>query len=212
MRIFGRVIFLMLVYETSRCARRMGDRLESEFNNLITATGALQSGHFELASGLHASRFFRCIKLLENPRQAEFLFDALANHISSPVDRVLGANEAGSILAFEVAKRLGVTVAIARQKNHRYHLIDGFTIAPEQKVLIVDDITTTGGTAKQLIAIVREAGADPVGVSLLATKGLFKVDLGVPTHVLMPLEGMDAVAPNECPLCQQGVPLTRGSM
>jgi orotate phosphoribosyltransferase len=187
----------------------MGDRLDTELTNLITATGALQSGHFELASGMHASRFFRCIKLLENPRQAEVVFDALADRVSAPVDCVLGANEAGSILAFEVAKRLGVRVAIARQTNYEYALIDGFALDPDQKVLIVDDITTTGGTAKQLIAIVHDAGASPVGVSVLATKGLFTVDLGCPTTVLLTLEGMDAIAPDACPLCQQGVPLTR---
>ncbi|MEO1523387.1 MAG: hypothetical protein AAFU78_21785 [Cyanobacteria bacterium J06633_2] len=186
----------------------MGDRLEARFNDLITATNALQHGHFELASGLHGSRFFRCIKLLENPRQAEFLFDALADQFATPIDRVLGANEAGSILAFEVAKRHGTTVAIARQTDHIYHLIDGFTIEPQQKVLVVDDITTTGGTAKQLLNIVRTAGAHPVGVSLIATKGLFNVDLGCPTKVLMTLEGMDAVSPNDCPLCHQKIPLT----
>ena len=175
----------------------MAEPLEDRFNQLIQSTGALQDGHFELASGLHGSRFFRCIKLLENPQ------------FSNPVDVVLGANEAGSILSFEVAKRLDANVAIARQKNHHYHLIDGFSVTPRQRVLIVDDITTTGGTAKQLIKIVRDAGADPVGVGLIATKGLFQVDLDCPVKVLITLDGMDAIAPDECPLCQQGIPLTQ---
>ncbi|MEM8807245.1 MAG: phosphoribosyltransferase family protein [Cyanobacteria bacterium P01_G01_bin.38] len=191
----------------------MAESLETRFQDLIERAGAMQIGHFQLASGLHSSRFFRCIKLLEDPLAADFLFDAMAEQLSEaltgPIDMVLGANEAGSILAFETAKRLKAKVAIARQTDHKYHLIDGFTLTPQQQVLIVDDITTTGGTAKQLIKIVQSAGATPIGVGLIATKGLFEVDLACPTQVLLTLEGMDAIAPENCPLCQQGLPLSR---
>ncbi|MEM9907361.1 MAG: orotate phosphoribosyltransferase [Cyanobacteria bacterium P01_D01_bin.44] len=186
----------------------MAESLETRFQDLIERTGALQIGHFILASGLHSRRFFRCIKLLEDPLAADFLFDAMAEQFSGPIDVVLGANEAGSILAFETAKRLKTTVAIARQTDHKYHLIDGFTLTPQQQVLIVDDITTTGGTAKQLIKIVQAAGAVPISVGLIATKGLFEVDLACPTKVLLTLTGMDAIAPENCPLCQQGIPLS----
>lgn len=183
--------------------------LETTLTQLIEQTGALQTGHFQLASGYHASRFFRCIKLLRYPEAADPIFEALAQRFRDrPIDCVLGANEAGSILAFEVAKRLGVEVAIARQKNHQYTLIDGFAFSPHQQVLIVDDITTTGGTAKQLIEIVKQAEAKAVGVGLIATKGLFEVDLGCPTEVIMTLQGMDAIAPESCPLCQQDIPLS----
>lgn len=185
----------------------MNSRLKSQFQSLIEATNALQTGHFQLASGLHSSRFFRCIKLFENPLTAEFIFDALAARFLGPIDFVLGANEAGSILAFEVAKRLNAKVAIARQTQHHYHLIDGFQLLPQSNVLIVDDITTTGGTAKQLMAIIQQAQAQPMGVGLIATKGLFEVEFPCPVEVLFTLTGMDAVPPQDCLLCQQGVPL-----
>ncbi|MEO1068551.1 MAG: hypothetical protein AAFW95_05445 [Cyanobacteria bacterium J06638_6] len=189
--------------------------LENQFQRLAEATNALQDGHFKLASGLHSQRFFRCIKLFQDPLETQFLFDALADRYNpsayGAINRVLGANEAGSILAFEVAKRLGVEVAIARQTNHQYHLIDGFEIHPQERVLVVDDITTTGGTAKQLLAIVRAAEGVSVGVGLLATKGLFEVDLGCPVEVLIALKGMDAVSPESCLMCQQGIPLTVGT-
>ena len=185
--------------------------LDTQFETLAEATGALQTGHFKLASGLHSRRFFRCIKLFQRPAEAQFLFDALAARFSRDIDSVLGANEAGSILAFEVAKRLGANVAIARQKNHEYRLIDGFAFHPHERVLIVDDVTTTGGTAKQLIEIVKTAQAEPVGVGLIATKGLFQVDLSCPVEVLISLQNMDAIAPDACPLCLQGVPLTVGT-
>lgn len=190
--------------------------LEARFQQLCEDTGAIQTGHFKLASGLHSSRFFRCIKLFQNPTEMSFLFDAFAQRMGTGmdanIDYVLGANEAGSILAFEVAKRLQAKVAIARQANHdskhRYRLIDGFSFQSQASVLVVDDITTTGGTAKQLIEIVREAKAEPVGVGLIATKGLFNVDLSSPVEVLITLKGMDAISPSDCPLCQQGIPLT----
>lgn len=185
--------------------------LDTQFQSLAKTTGAMQAGHFKLASGLHSRRFFRCIKLFQRPVEAEFLFEALAARFGCDIDSVLGANEAGSILAFEVAKRLGKKVAIARQKNHDYHLIDGFAFHPHERVLIVDDVTTTGGTAKKLIEIVKAAQAEPVGVGLIATKGLFQVDLSCPVEVLISLQNMDAIAPEACPLCQQGIPLTVGT-
>jgi orotate phosphoribosyltransferase len=182
--------------------------LQPALLELIEKTGALQTGHFQLASGFHASRFFRCIKLLRYPQAADIIFDELAARFAhEKIDFVLGANEAGSILAFEVAKRLNAEVAIARQKADRYQLIAGFAFNEGDRVFVVDDITTTGGTAKQLLSIIRTAGAEPVGVGLIATKGLFEVDLGYPTEVLITLEGMDAIAPEACPLCQQGLPL-----
>jgi orotate phosphoribosyltransferase len=189
----------------------MPSPLENQFQALAEATGALQTGHFKLASGFHSRRFFRCIKLFQKPAEAGFLFDALAERFDNSIDSVLGANEAGSILAFEVAKRLGADVAIARQSDHQYHLIKGFTFHPHERVLIVDDVTTTGGTAKQLIQIVKAAQANPVGVGLIATKGLFQVDLSCPVEILIPLQNMDAISPDDCPLCQQGIPLTVGT-
>lgn len=183
--------------------------LEPLLSQLIEKTGALQSGHFQLASGFHASRFFRCIKLLRYPQAAQMLFDALAERFTTaqPIKFVLGANEAGSILAFEVAKRLNAEVAIARQTAGQYRLIEGFEFGVGDRVLVVDDITTTGGTAKQLLQIIRAAHAEPIGVGLIATKGLFNVDLGCPAEVLITLAGMDAIAPENCSLCQQKIPL-----
>lgn len=191
--------------------------IEQALTQLIEKTEALQIGHFKLASGLHANRFFRCIKLLRYPQAAQVIFEALATRFAAQkIDFVLGANEAGSILGFEVAKCLNAEVAIARsssdvnahQKSGEYALIEGFSFQPGDRVLVVDDITTTGGTAKQLLEIVSLANAERVGVGLVATKGLFNVDLSCPTEVLITLEGMDAIPPESCPLCQQGVPLT----
>lgn len=181
---------------------------EHAITQLIEKTETLQTGHFQLASGLHATRFFRCIKLLRYPQAAEIIFAELARRFANEkIDYVLGANEAGSILAFEVAKQLGVEVAIAREKSG-YTLIEGFTFPVGARVLVVDDITTTGGTAKQLLAIVHQADATPVGVGLVATKGLFKVNLSCRTEVLISLQGMDAISPENCALCQQQIPLT----
>lgn len=175
----------------------------------VERSGALQTGHFRLASGLHASRFFRCIKLFEDPQAAAVVFTALADRFrDQAIDRVLGANEAGSILAFEVAQRVQAQIAIAREGEAGYRLIEGFELRAGSQILVVDDITTTGGTVKQLVQIVRSSGAVPVGVGLVATKGLFEVDLGCRTEVLLPLQGMDAVEPEHCPLCQQGISLS----
>lgn len=181
----------------------------NSLQQFVQSSGAIQTGHFKLASGLHASRFFRCIQLFRDPKAAQVLFNALADRFTTrPIHYVLGANEAGSILAFEIAKRVDAEVAIARQKEEQYRLMTGFSLQPGDRVLIVDDITTTGGTAKQLLEIVRTAKADAIGVGVIATKGLFNIDLGCPTEVLITLENMDAIPPEACPLCQQGIPLS----
>lgn len=183
--------------------------LEAAIAHLIETTGALQTGHFKLASGFHASRYFRCVKLLRHPQFAEVVFDALAQRFADEtVDYVLGANEAGSILAFEVAKRLDAEIAIARQKVGQYRLIEGFGFGPSDQVLVVDDITSTGNTATQLIEIVQDCSAEAIGVGLIATKGMLTIDFNCRTEVLITLEDMGAVAPEECPLCHQGVPLS----
>ncbi len=177
--------------------------------DLIEQSRAIQTGHFQLASGRHARRFFRCIRLFQEPAMTDLIFAELASRFANDaIDYVLGANEAGSILAFEVAKRLSARILIARELDGSYQLIEGFTVSTKSQVLIVDDVTTTGGTIKQLLAIVDQAEAQVVGVGIIATKGLVELAFGCRTEVLTQLTGLDATDPSECQLCQQGVPFT----
>ncbi len=175
---------------------------------LLETSGAIRQGHFVLDSGLHSTRYFQAVDLLADRAATEALFDAVAQSwLDRGVLAVLGANEAGSVMAWSVAKRLGAEPRFARKSTDGYRLFGGAGI-PDGPVLVVDDITTTGGTAKHLLDVVRSNGGTPIGVALLATKGLFHVDLGVETEVLVTLEGMDAYQPDDCPGCKAGEPVS----
>jgi orotate phosphoribosyltransferase len=123
------------------------------------------------------------------------------------VGAVLGANLGGTLIAASVAEELSCRAVIAAQSAGAYRLIDGFSVEGE-RVLVVDDITTTGQTAHDLIKLVRASGGVVAGVGLLATKGLVDLTLGVETEVLVAIPNMDAVEPADCQACREGRPTT----
>lgn len=177
-------------------------------DRLLESSGAIRQGHFVLDSGLHATRYFQAADLLADTDVAGALFDAVAERWTHrDIDAVLGANEAGSVMAWAIAIRLETEPRFARKSSQGYSLVGGAGM-PRGTVLVVDDVTTTGGTAHHLIQVIRRNGGTPVGVALLATKALFDVDLGVETDVLVTLAGMDAHSPERCPGCAAGEPLT----
>ena len=176
--------------------------------SILESSGAIRHGHFVLDSGLHSTRYFQAVDLLADTSVADLLFDAVAERWADrKVNVVLGANEAGSVMAWSIANRLGAEPRFARKSTNGYTLFGGAGI-PEGPVLVVDDITTTGGTARLLLDVVRSNGGTPIGVALLATKGLFVVELGVETDVLVTLDGMDAYDPAECPGCEAVEPVS----
>jgi len=176
--------------------------------SLLESSGAIRHGHFVLDSGLHSTRYFQAVDLLARTSVADVLFDAVAERWAGrEVNVVLGANEAGSVMAWSIAHRLGAEPRFARKSADGYTLVGGAGI-PEGPALVVDDITTTGGTARHLLEVVRSNGATPIGVALLATKGLFDVELGVETEVLVALDGMDAYDTADCPGCRAGEPVS----
>ncbi len=169
---------------------------------------SVRSGHFALDSGRHASRFFQATDFLRgDPEVVEAALQALAAPwTDAHVDAVLGANAAGSVLAYETSRRLGATPLFARREAGGYRLL-GSDPRPGARVLVVDDVTTTGGTARQLLDAAAVAGTEPIGLGLLATKGVLELDLSIPVHVVSVLTGMDSVEPEHCPQCADAVPL-----
>lgn len=180
---------------------------QAQFEELIERSGAVLTGHFELASGKHARRYFSAARLLRRPEVAEELARELAEVCrSSAPEMVLGANEAGSVLAAGVARELGLPLVLAGRRGGEYRLLGVEELEPGVRVLVVDDVTTTGGTAEILLGLAARAGAQPAGLGLVATKGMVELDLGVPVIVLGTLRGMDAVPSAECPACADGLP------
>jgi orotate phosphoribosyltransferase len=179
---------------------------------LLESCGAYQEGHFELRSGRHSGRYVEKFRLLERPEIASQLCLALADawrHVT--VERVAGPALGGVIIAYEVARLLGVPCAFAERSGEILEFRRGFTFRPGERVLVVEDVVTTGGSARQVVEAAHRAGADPVGIAVLVNRSGQPLDLGVPAISLLDLD-IPSHLPEECPLCRRGLPLqTPGS-
>ena len=172
--------------------------------------GALLEGHFLLSSGLHSPKYLQCALVLQDPARAERLCSRLARAFADErVETVVGPAMGGILVAYELARALGARAIFAEREEGRMRLRRGFRIEPGQRVLLAEDVVTTGGSLREVLALVREAGAEVVGVAALVDRTSGRdpgfgmpltalVQLDVPTHV-----------PEECPLCREGVPVVK---
>lgn len=174
---------------------------------LFQEAGALLSGHFRLSSGMHSGQYLEKFRLMENPRLLEPMCAELAARFAREnIQIVLGPTTAGIILAYNVARHLGVEARYAEREEGERRLRRGQALAPGTRVLVVDDILTTGGAVRECIAVVQQYGAVLAGVGVLGDRSGGTVDFGARLEALLTLK-IDAYPPEECPLCKQGVPL-----
>jgi orotate phosphoribosyltransferase len=174
---------------------------------LLELCGAYQEGHFELRSGRHSGGYVEKFRLLEQPEVAQELCCALAEafrHVA--VERVAGPALGGVIIAYEVARVLGVPCAFAERVEDRLEFRRGFQFRPGEKVLVVEDIVTTGGSARLVIEAVRRSGAEPVGAAVLINRSGKALDMDVPTVSLLDLD-LISYLPEDCPFCRQKIAL-----
>lgn len=167
--------------------------------------GALLEGHFLLSSGRHSDRFIQKFRILEDPAIVEPVARAIANAFREVRPTVvLSAAVGGIVLGYEVARALRVKAIFVEKEDGRPVLRRGFRLIPDDRALIAEDVITTGGSVREVMQIVREAGAAVAGVGAIVRRG--DVDFGVPTVALleMPIESFDA---NECPQCRLGAPI-----
>ena len=176
---------------------------------LLRSSGALLEGHFLLTSGRHSDRYIEKFRLLEQPAMLDAVAAALAEGISPhDVDVILGAAVGGILLAGAVARQLGRRIIFTERVDGAMTLRRGFQLAPGERVLIVDDIVSTGGSLGELLAVVRAAGATVHSVACMVDRTNDGMDVEVPKRVLLRLP-LGSWAPGECPLCRNGIPLDR---
>jgi orotate phosphoribosyltransferase len=172
----------------------------------LGARGALLEGHFRLSSGRHSDRFVQKFRILEDPAIVEPLAERLAEEIRAYAPTVVvSAAVGGIVLGYEMGRRLGTKAIFVEKEGGVARLRRDFKVSPADRVLVVEDVITTGGSVNEVIEVVRAAGAEVVAVGALVRRA--PVDFGVPTHVLLdlPIASWD---PAECPLCADGRPLT----
>jgi len=184
----------------------------AEVEAIFRSAGALRDGHFVLASGKHSARYLEKFQVLQWPRQTERLCAAIVE-AARPYDprTVAGPTTGGIILAHEVARQTGIRAVYAERGERAGTgrvFRRGFQLAPGERVLVVDDIMTTGGSVQETIDAVRASGATVVAAAVLVDRSGGAAALGVPLIALWSLD-IPTYAPAACPLCAKGEPLTK---
>lgn len=175
-----------------------------EAENIFTTTGALLEGHFLLTSGRHSNRYMQCAKVLQYPEYTEILARQLADEFRNDnIDVVVGPAMGGIIVSYEVARQLGVKSIFCEREGGVMALRRGFTISPGQRILVVEDVVTTGGSVKEVIEVVKNLRGEIAGVAVLVDRSGGQVDFGVKTKAVLILD-ITSYEPEDCPLCREG--------
>ena len=169
----------------------------------LVRANALLKDHFQLTSGLHSDRYIQCALLLAQPKEAEAACAALADKLADTRPQlVIGPALGGVIVAHEVARRLGTPSFFAERKDGPMSLRRGFAVQPGVRVVVVEDVVTTGGSVMEVAELVKAAGAEVVGLGSLVCRAR-KSPFTLRYEALLNLP-IDSWEPAECPLCKQG--------
>ena len=177
--------------------------------DLFRQCGALLEGHFQLSSGLHTAGYLQCALVLQHPTHAETLGAALSARVADhDAAAVLSPALGGLIIGHEVARAAGVRALFAERRDGALTLRRGFSLDPGERVLIVEDVVTTGGSTRETMAVAQEAGAEVIGAAAVINRGGPDAGFDVPFAALAEVS-WPTYDPAECPLCADGTPLTK---
>lgn len=182
--------------------------MSEEVLRIFREAGAILDGHFQLTSGRHSGTYLEKFRVLQYPHYTERLCRLIADRFRRlAITLVVGPTTGGIILSYETARQLGVRGIFAEHRGEGRGFQRGFVIEPGERTLIVDDILTTGGSIRDTIDAVRQAGAEPVAVAVLIDRTAGRTDFGLPFFACAEL-AITSYEPTDCPLCAEGRPLT----
>jgi orotate phosphoribosyltransferase len=184
-----------------------------DVQHLFEQAGAYLSGHFLLTSGLHSPNYLQCALVLQDPERAERLGQALASLLEETSgerpDLVISPALGGVIIGHEVARALGVPFLFTERDAERVMTLRrGFTLQPGQKVFVVEDVITTGGSTREVIETARNSGAVVLAAGSIVDRSAGAADVGVPRVSLWQLI-VESYPPEVCPFCDTGVPVVK---
>jgi orotate phosphoribosyltransferase len=183
--------------------------LSNNIEEIFQKSGALLKGHFLLTSGLHSPVYWEKFRVLQFPNYTEQLCQMIANHFrKQEIQVVAGPTTGGIILAFEVAKQLGIRGIFAEKEGEERTFRRGFNIDPGERVLIVDDILTTGSSIREVIGAVNKLGGKIIGIGVLVDRSEQATDFGVPLFSCHRAV-TTTYKPEDCPLCAAKIPLVK---
>jgi orotate phosphoribosyltransferase len=172
--------------------------------DIFRETKALLEGHFQLTSGLHSAQYFQCARVLQFPKYLHLLSGEIARHFEySEVEVVISPAIGGIVVGTEVGRMLGVRTIFAERKDGKMELRRGFELHPGERVLVVEDVVTTGGSTKEVIDLVNNAKGTLVGAGCIVDRSNGKVEFHTKQFAVLPMEVITH-QPQECPLCKSG--------
>lgn len=176
---------------------------------IFSRCGALQEGHFQLSSGLHSSGYLQCAQVLQHPRHAEVFGEALAQRVQgwSP-GLVMSPALGGLIIGHEVARALNVRAIFAERHDGQLTLRRGFSFLEGERVVIIEDVVTTGKSTQETINLARHNGAVVVGAAAIIDRSGGNIDLGLEFEALASVQ-WPTHEPTNCPLCLDGMVITK---
>jgi orotate phosphoribosyltransferase len=183
---------------------------DKEVLEIFLKTDALLNGHFLLTSGRHSNQYFQCAKILQYPEYTSQVCSILSEFFKSyEIDTVIAPAMGGIIVGYEVARQLGKKSIFTERENNIMTLRRGFSISEKEKVLVCEDVVTTGGSVFEVIEIVKKSGGEVVGVASIVDRSNGKVDFGYPFKSSLKLDVV-SFTPEECTLCKENkLPLVK---
>jgi orotate phosphoribosyltransferase len=182
---------------------------EQEILKLFKQTEALLEGHFLLTSGRHSNRYFQCAKVLQYTDFNMQICEKIAAHFrNSEIDTVIAPALGGIIVGQEVARQLNKKFIFAEREQTALTLRRGFSLAENEKVLVCEDVVTTGGSVFETIEIVKSLGAKVIGVGFIVDRSNGKVNFGYPQFSALKVDAI-SFPPDECELCKKDIPLVK---
>jgi orotate phosphoribosyltransferase len=181
---------------------------------LFRSTGAYLQGHFRLTSGLHSSEYLQCALVLRHPAAAEKLGRLLAEQVrgiaNEPIGMVVSPALGGLIIGHEVARALGTPFLFTERDaaTKKMSLRRGFTVAPGQTAVVIEDVITTGGSTQDVVEVLKEAGVRVLAAGSIIDRSGGHADVGVPRAALATMQ-VAAHYPEQCPLCALGIPVVK---
>ena len=180
-----------------------------ELLDLYRRSGALLHGHFRLTSGLHSPGYLQCALVLQHPQHAEALGRAIADRVRDVrATVVLSPALGGVVIGQEVGRALGVRAIFCERQDGALVLRRGFTLDPDDRVLVVEDVMTTGGSTRETMQVAKAAGGHVVGAASIVDRGGGTIHFDVPFTSLLEI-GLPTYEPDTCPLCAQGLPVVK---
>ena len=177
--------------------------------DLFRRSGALLEGHFRLSSGLHSPGYLQCALVLQHPQDAGLLGAAIAEHARSLRPTVvLSPALGGVVIGHEVGRALGVRAIFAERQDGALTLRRGFTLGDSDRVLVIEDVLTTGGSTRETMQVARAAGGQIVGAAAIVDRSGGSVKLDVPFSALLDI-ALPAYEPDQCPLCAKGLAVVK---